>query len=86
MESNPRAPRTVPLVSKVCNIRMVPLATDIITLQITNRPSPIPQLKDKVIPFYGVKEAVFHFNMFPEVDPVLGPEMRSIGEITPGVT
>lgn len=81
LEANPRASRTVPLVSKVCNIRMVPLATDIITSELTGRPSPVPALKEQVIPNYGVKEAVFPFNMFPEVDPVLGPEMRSTGEV-----
>ena len=81
LEANPRASRTVPLVSKVCNIRMVPLATEIITSEITGRPSPVPGLKEKVIPYYGVKEAVFPFNMFPEVDPILGPEMRSTGEV-----
>ena len=81
LEANPRASRTVPLVSKVCNIRMVPLATDIITSDITGRPSPVPALKAQHIPYYGVKEAVFPFNMFQEVDPVLGPEMRSTGEV-----
>ena len=81
LEANPRASRTVPLVSKVCNIRMVPLATDIITSQLTGRPSPIPTLKEQNIPYYGVKEAVFPFNMFQEVDPLLGPEMRSTGEV-----
>ena len=81
LEANPRASRTVPLVSKVCNIRMVPLATDIITSELTGRPSPLEGLKDKVIPNYGVKEAVFPFKMFQEVDPVLGPEMRSTGEV-----
>ena len=81
LEANPRASRTVPLVSKVCNIRMVPIATDIITSELTGRPSPIPTLKEQVIPNYGVKEAVFPFNMFQEVDPILGPEMRSTGEV-----
>ena len=81
LEANPRASRTVPLVSKVCNIRMVPLATDIITSELTGRPSPVPTLKEMAIPNYGVKEAAFPFNMFPEVDPVLGPEMRSTGEV-----
>ena len=81
LEANPRASRTVPLVSKVCNIRMVPLATDIITSELTGRPSPVPALKEQIIPYYGVKEAVFPFNMFQEVDPVLGPEMRSTGEV-----
>jgi len=81
LEANPRASRTVPLVSKVCNIRMVPLATEIITSELTGNPSPVPALKEQVIPNYGVKEAVFPFNMFQEVDPVLGPEMRSTGEV-----
>ena len=81
LEANPRASRTVPLVSKVCNVRMVPIATDIITSELTGRPSPVPALKEQHIPYYGVKEAVFPFNMFPEVDPILGPEMRSTGEV-----
>ena len=81
LEANPRASRTVPLVSKVCNIRMVPLATDIITSELTGRPSPVPALREQEIPNYGVKEAAFPFNMFQEVDPVLGPEMRSTGEV-----
>ena len=81
LEANPRASRTVPLVSKVCGIRMVPIATDIITSELTGRKSPVPDLATRDIPYYGVKEAVFPFNMFPEVDPVLGPEMRSTGEV-----
>ena len=81
LEANPRASRTVPLVSKVCNIRMVPLATEIITSELTGRPSPVPGLKEHTIPYHGVKEAVFPFNMFQEVDPLLGPEMRSTGEV-----
>ena len=81
LEANPRASRTVPLVSKVCGIRMVPLATDIITSELTGRKSPVPELKEREIPYFGVKEAVFPFNMFQEVDPLLGPEMRSTGEV-----
>ncbi|MBE6837913.1 MAG: carbamoyl-phosphate synthase large subunit [Ruminococcus sp.] len=81
LEANPRASRTVPLVSKVCNIKMVNLATKIITAPLTNSPSPVPELKEKKFSHYGVKEAVFPFNMFPEVDPLLGPEMRSTGEV-----
>jgi len=77
LEANPRASRTVPLVSKVCNIPMAKLATQIMLgkklsdLQLVQRP----------IRHFGVKEAVFPFNMFPEVDPLLGPEMRSTGEV-----
>jgi len=77
LEANPRASRTVPLVSKVCSIQMARLATKLMLgkrlrdLDVTSRP----------IPHFGVKEAVFPFNMFPEVDPLLGPEMRSTGEV-----
>ena len=81
LEANPRASRTVPLVSKVCSINMVRLATEIMTAPFTGKKSPVPELRDKIIPHYGVKEAVFPFNMFQEVDPVLGPEMRSTGEV-----
>ena len=81
IEANPRASRTVPLVSKVCGIRMVPIAVEIVTGELTGNPSPVPGLKEREIPYYGIKEAVFPFNMFPEVDPILGPEMRSTGEV-----
>ena len=81
LEANPRASRTVPLVSKVCNIRMVPLATEIITMPLTGKESPVPALEEKNFKHCGVKEAVFPFNMFQEVDPLLGPEMRSTGEV-----
>ncbi|MBM4128680.1 MAG: carbamoyl-phosphate synthase large subunit, partial [Nitrospira sp.] len=77
LEANPRASRTVPLVSKVCNIPMARLATQIM---LGKRLSELG-LTHKKIPHFGVKEAVFPFNMFPEVDPILGPEMRSTGEV-----
>jgi carbamoyl-phosphate synthase large subunit len=77
LEANPRASRTVPLVSKVCNIPMARLATEII---LGKKLTDI-DLRQKKIPYFGVKEAAFPFNMFPEVDPVLGPEMRSTGEV-----
>ena len=75
IEANPRASRTV------CDINMVRIATDIMTADLTGRASVVKTLKEKKIPYYGVKEAVFPFNMFQEVDPVLGPEMRSTGEV-----
>ncbi len=81
LEANPRASRTVPLVSKVCGIQMVQIATDVMTEALTGRPSPVAELSEATYSHYGVKEAVFPFNMFPEVDPVLGPEMRSTGEV-----
>lgn len=81
LEANPRASRTVPLVSKVCGIQMVQLATEVMTAPLTGLPSPVPTLQEAHYAHYGVKEAVFPFNMFPEVDPVLGPEMRSTGEV-----
>ncbi len=77
LEANPRASRTVPLVSKVCNIPMAKIATRLLIGK---------KLKDmnlvrKRFSHFGVKEAVFPFNMFPEIDPLLGPEMRSTGEV-----
>ena len=77
LEANPRASRTVPLVSKVCNISMVRIATQIMM----GKKLKDLNLKRRPIPHFGVKEAVLPFNMFPEVDPVLGPEMRSTGEV-----
>jgi carbamoyl-phosphate synthase large subunit len=77
LEANPRASRTVPLVSKVCNIQMVRAATQ---LMMGKQLSDL-KLVHKHIPHFGVKESVFPFNMFHEVDPVLGPEMRSTGEV-----
>ena len=77
LEANPRASRTVPLVSKVCNIGMARLA---VQCMLGKRLSQL-NLTLKKIPHFGVKEAVFPFNMFPEVDPLLGPEMRSTGEV-----
>jgi len=77
LEANPRASRTVPLVSKVCGLSMARLATQ---LMLGKKLSDL-DLRHRVIPHFGVKEAVFPFNMFPEVDPLLGPEMRSTGEV-----
>ncbi|MBW6513020.1 MAG: ATP-grasp domain-containing protein, partial [Desulfuromonadaceae bacterium] len=76
LEANPRASRTVPLVSKVCAIPMPRLAVQVMLGQ----PLRKLNLQQRLVPYFGVKEAVFPFNMFPEVDPVLGPEMRSTGE------
>jgi carbamoyl-phosphate synthase large subunit len=81
LEANPRASRTVPLVSKVCNIQMARVATEIIMADFTGRKYDMSKLIRRRLPHFGVKEAVLPFNMFPEVDPVLGPEMRSTGEV-----
>ena len=77
LEANPRASRTVPLVSKVCGISMARVATQIML----GKKIKDLKLQHKSIPHYGMKEAVFPFNMFPEVDPLLGPEMRSTVEV-----
>ena len=77
IEANPRASRTVPLVSKVCNTQMARLATRMMlgeTLESLG-------LKEKIIPYHGAKEAVLPWARFPGVDPILGPEMRSTGEV-----
>ncbi|MFC2033883.1 carbamoyl-phosphate synthase large subunit [Chloroflexota bacterium] len=77
LEANPRASRTVPLVSKVCNVSMARIATQLMIGKKMNELG----LKKRNIPHFGVKEAIFPFNMYPEVDPILGPEMRSTGEV-----
>ncbi len=77
LEANPRASRTVPIVSKVCNISMARIAMQIL---MGKKLSDLG-LEQKQIPYFGIKEAVLPFNMFPEVDPILGPEMRSTGEV-----
>jgi len=77
LEANPRASRTVPLVSKVCGLSMARSATEIMLGKKLGELG----LQRKAVPHYGVKEAVFPFYFYPEVDPVLGPEMRSTGEV-----
>ena len=77
LEANPRASRTVPLVSKVCNISMARIATQVM---LGKKLSELG-IKKRSVTHFGVKEAVFPFNMIHEVDPVLGPEMRSTGEV-----
>ncbi|NLX38800.1 MAG: carbamoyl-phosphate synthase large subunit [Methanothrix sp.] len=77
LEANPRASRTVPLVSKVCNVSMARIATE---LMMGKRLGDM-ELLERRVPHFGAKEAVFPFNMFPDVDPLLGPEMRSTGEV-----
>ncbi|MBT7699638.1 MAG: carbamoyl-phosphate synthase large subunit, partial [Verrucomicrobia bacterium] len=77
LEANPRASRTVPLVSKVCGLSMARSATEIMM----GRKLGELKLERRAISHYGVKESVFPFYFYPEVDPVLGPEMRSTGEV-----
>ncbi|MDD4241715.1 MAG: carbamoyl-phosphate synthase large subunit [Smithellaceae bacterium] len=77
LEANPRASRTVPLVSKVCNISMARLATQVML----GKKLKDLNLRHHAFRHFGVKEAVFPFNMYQEVDPILGPEMRSTGEV-----
>ena len=77
LEANPRASRTVPLVSKVTGVSMARLATEVML----GKKLKDMNLKQKKYNHIGVKEAVFPFNMFHEADPILGPEMRSTGEV-----
>jgi carbamoyl-phosphate synthase large subunit len=77
LEANPRASRTVPLVSKVTGVSMARIATQVMI----GKKLKELNIRKKKFSHVGVKEAVFPFNMFPEVDPVLGPEMRSTGEV-----
>ena len=76
LEVNPRASRTVPFVSKASNISVAKIATKVMTgLKLKDLNVPNKKLKT-----FSVKEAVFPFNKFPEVDTLLGPEMKSTGE------
>ena len=77
LEANPRASRTVPLVSKVCGISMARIATQ---LMLGKKLKDV-NIQTRSVPHYGVKESVFPFYYYPEVDPVLGPEMKSTGEV-----
>ena len=76
LDSNPRASRTVPYVSKALNIPIAKIASEVMAgkklMEYKNL--------DKKLNIYAVKEAVFPFNKFPEVDTILGPEMKSTGE------
>ena len=78
IEANPRASRTVPLVSKVAGTQMAGIAT---RLMLGETVKSLGLDNKRMIPYYGVKEAVLPFDKVPEVDPVLGPEMRSTGEV-----
>ncbi|UCD54839.1 MAG: carbamoyl-phosphate synthase large subunit, partial [Candidatus Omnitrophota bacterium] len=78
LEANPRASRTVPIVSKVTGVPIARIATEIM---LGKKISNFPELKKHKLPYVAVKEAVFPFNMFPEVDPLLGPEMKATGEV-----
>jgi len=80
LEANPRASRTVPLVSKVIGVPIAKVATKVMLGKKLKDMVELDMAK-KEIPYFGVKEAVFPFNMFPDVDPVLGPEMKSTGEV-----
>ena len=76
LEVNPRASRTVPFVSKASNISVAKIATKVMTgLKLKDLDVPNKKLKT-----FSIKEAVFPFNKFPEVDTLLGPEMKSTGE------
>ena len=78
LEVNPRASRTVPYVSKATGMQLAKIAARCMAGQSLDEQG----VADEVIPpYYSVKEAVFPFNKFPGVDPVLGPEMRSTGEV-----
>ncbi len=78
LEANPRASRTVPLVAKTTGMPIARIAT---LLMLGKKLKDFPELVHKKLSYVTVKEAIFPFNMFPEVDPVLGPEMRATGEV-----
>jgi len=78
LEVNPRASRTVPFVSKATG---VPLAKMAARVMAGEKLKALDLLKERVPTFFSVKEAVFPFANFPDADPILGPEMKSTGEV-----
>lgn len=78
LEVNPRASRTVPYVSKATGLSLAKIAARCMAGQTLDSQGVFDEV---VPPYFSVKEAVFPFNKFPGVDPVLGPEMRSTGEV-----
>jgi len=77
--SNPRASRTVPYVSKATGLQLAKVAAKI-SLGKTLKELGLVQ-REQDVPWCAVKEAVLPFNRFPGVDPILGPEMKSTGEV-----
>jgi carbamoyl-phosphate synthase large subunit len=78
LEVNPRASRTVPFVSKATGAPLAKIAARVMT---GRKLKEMGATMERVPAFYSVKEAVFPFNKFPEADPILGPEMKSTGEV-----
>ncbi|HLQ12993.1 MAG TPA: carbamoyl-phosphate synthase large subunit [Steroidobacteraceae bacterium] len=78
LEVNPRASRTVPFVGKATGVQIAKIAARVMTGRTLRE---LGTLEERVPPYYSVKEAVFPFNKFPEADPILGPEMKSTGEV-----
>ena len=78
LEVNPRASRTVPFVSKATGRPLAKIAARVMTGRTLRE---LGALEERVPAYYSVKEAVFPFNKFPESDPILGPEMKSTGEV-----
>jgi len=78
LEVNPRASRTVPFVSKATGLQLAKIAARCMVGQSLEQQGILAEVKP---PYFSVKEAVFPFNKFPGIDPILGPEMRSTGEV-----
>ena len=78
LEVNPRASRTIPFVSKATGLPLAAIAAKVMAGKSLKKQG---QMREIIPNFYSIKEAVFPFMKFPGVDPILGPEMRSTGEV-----
>ena len=78
LEVNPRASRTIPFVSKAIGVPLAAVAARVIAGETLDQ---VGLTSERIPPYIAVKEAVFPFNKFREFDPILGPEMRSTGEV-----
>ena len=79
LEANPRASRTIPFLAKAIGIPFIKIAAELIAGKSLSKE--LMDFKPETLPYYAIKEAVFAFNKFPNTDVILGPEMKSTGEV-----
>ena len=79
LEANPRASRTIPFLAKAIGIPFIKIAAELIVGK--NLSKEFIEFKPEELPYFAIKEAVFAFNKFPNTDVILGPEMKSTGEV-----
>ncbi len=79
LEANPRASRTIPFLAKAIGIPFIKIAAELIVGKTLSKE--YQEFDNSSLPYFAIKEAVFPFNKFPNTDVILGPEMKSTGEV-----